>query len=55
MEVVCLIFGPTLTSCVSTIPTLFTYILGFDVAIYSFIIIENEIHLTCKLHTPLRV
>ena len=31
MEVVCLILCPTLTSCVSTIPTLFAYVLGFDV------------------------
>ena len=31
MEVVCLILGPTLTSCVSTISTLFAYFLGFDI------------------------
>ena len=30
MEAECLILGPTLTSCVSTILTLFTYALVFD-------------------------
>ena len=49
MEVVCLILGPTLTPILttcSTIPTLFAYVLGFDVPTSSFIFIENVLY--CK-------
>ena len=41
IEVVCLILGPTLTYCVTNIPTLFTYYLGFDVPTSSIYFIEN--------------
>ena len=41
VEVVCLILGPILTSCVSTILTLFTYFLGFNVP-SSLTFIENN-------------
>ena len=40
MKLVYLILSPTLTSYVSTIPTLFAYFLGFDIPKSSFIFIE---------------
>ena len=40
MEVVGLILGPTLTSCVITIPTLFACFFGFDIPT-SFMFIGN--------------
>ena len=47
MEVVCLIWGPTITSCVSTIPIFFAYILSFDIPTPSFIYIENVYYYSC--------
>ena len=41
MEVVCLILDPMLTSCVSTILTLFACFLGTSIPTFSFILIEN--------------
>ena len=41
MEVVSLCLGPTLISCVSTISTLSTCFLGFDIPTFSFVFIET--------------